>query len=63
MLWYHRRGGWTVIAATLRQFELDGDVPRLFLLGGSADLAWIRAFRHRACLQVTQSFHGIPSTS
>jgi UDP-D-galactose:(glucosyl)LPS alpha-1,6-D-galactosyltransferase len=36
------RGGMeTVIAATLRQFELDGDVPRLFLLGGSADLSWI----------------------
>ena len=36
------RGGMeTVIATTLRQFELDGDVPRLFLLGGSADLSWI----------------------
>jgi len=37
------RGGMeTVIATTLRQFELDGDVPRLFLLGGSVDLSWIR---------------------
>ena len=36
------RGGMeTVIATTLRQFELDRDVPRLFLLGGSADLSSI----------------------
>jgi UDP-D-galactose:(glucosyl)LPS alpha-1,6-D-galactosyltransferase len=30
----------TAISTTLRQFELDGDVSRLFLLGGSADMSW-----------------------
>ena len=36
------RGGIeTVIATLLRQFQEDGDIARLFLLGGSIDQAWI----------------------
>ena len=43
------RGGMeTVIATTLRQFELDGDVPRLFLLVVVQICQDTRPSRHRA---------------